>query len=141
MARSLSLPLTFHARPGAAPLGLVAGGILVAGGLAVRLLSLDNLGFSICSFKLWTGLPCPSCGSTRALGCLAHLDLAGAFAMNPLAALGAAGIALWAFLDLVMLPSRRSLALRIESSLHPLALRLLVAAVAVNWAYLIAAGR
>ncbi len=141
MARTIGLPLTLSAHPGATPVGLIAGGILAAGCLAVRLLSLDDLGFSICSFKLWTGLPCPSCGSTRALGCLAHFDLAGAFAMNPLATLTAAGIALWAFLDLVMVPSRRSLALRIEPSRHPLVLRCLLAALAVNWAYLFAAGR
>jgi len=140
MERTTSLPLTLSARP-AAPLGLIAGAALVAGGLAVRLLSLDNLGFSVCSLKLWTGLPCPTCGSTRALGCLAHLDVAGAFAMNPLATLAAGTVLLWALSDLVLLPARRSLSLAIAPSWHPFVLRLMVAALAVNWAYLIAAGR
>lgn len=141
MARTTSLPLTLGARHPGAPLGLIAGGALVAGGLAVRLLSLDDLGFSVCNFKLWTGFPCPSCGSTRALGCLAHLDLAGAFAMNPLATLAAAAVALWALLDLILLPARRSLSLGLNPSWTKPLLRLAVAAVAVNWVYLIAAGR
>jgi hypothetical protein len=141
MARTHGLPLTLAVRRPAAPLGLAVGGALVAGGLAVRLLSLDNLGFSICTFKLWTGLPCPSCGSTRALGCLAHLDVFGAFAMNPLATLAAAAIALWAAADLVLLPTGRSLALGRAPATHPWLLRILVGVLVLNWAYLIAAGR
>ncbi len=36
--------------------------------------------------SLWlTGLYCPGCGSLRAIHNLAHLDVAGAWAMNPLA--------------------------------------------------------
>jgi len=42
-----------------------------------------------CLFHSITGLPCPSCGSTRAAMALSHLDLASAFGMNPLAALAA----------------------------------------------------
>ena len=47
-----------------------------------------------CLFHAITGLPCPTCGATRAVLALCHLDLAGAAAMNPLAALGAAGFVL-----------------------------------------------
>ena len=37
-----------------------------------------------CPFATLTGLFCPGCGATRALHALLHLDVAGAFAMNPL---------------------------------------------------------
>lgn len=37
-----------------------------------------------CPFYSLTGLYCPGCGSTRCLHALAHLDLASAWAMNPL---------------------------------------------------------
>jgi hypothetical protein len=47
-----------------------------------------------CLFHTMTGLPCPTCGSTRAGLALSHLDLAGAAAMNPLATLTAAGFVL-----------------------------------------------
>ena len=37
-----------------------------------------------CPIHALTGLFCPGCGATRALHALAHFDLAGAMAMNPL---------------------------------------------------------
>lgn len=46
----------------------------------------DNL-FPPCIFKAITGYHCIGCGLTRALHALAHGDIAGAFAMNPLAML------------------------------------------------------
>lgn len=42
-----------------------------------------------CLFRELTGLPCPTCGATRAALALTRLDLAGAIAFNPLATLGA----------------------------------------------------
>ncbi len=41
-----------------------------------------------CPVKALAGWPCPACGSTRAALELARLDLAAAFAWNPLAAAG-----------------------------------------------------
>jgi len=38
----------------------------------------------LCPFKALTGLPCPGCGMTHAFLSLGRLDLAGAFAWNPL---------------------------------------------------------
>lgn len=37
-----------------------------------------------CLFRLVTGLLCPGCGNSRAALCLMRLDIAGAFAANPL---------------------------------------------------------
>lgn len=39
----------------------------------------------LCPFKALTGLPCPGCGMTHAFLALGRLDLAGAWAANPLA--------------------------------------------------------
>ena len=74
--------------------------------LAVALLHLDRLPFALCVFRGLTGLPCPTCGSTRAVGRLAALDLAGALAMNPLTTLAAAGVVGWAVADLVAAAER-----------------------------------
>jgi hypothetical protein len=42
-----------------------------------------------CLFRAVTGVPCPTCGGTRALLALARLDVPAALAWNPLVTLGA----------------------------------------------------
>lgn len=123
------------------PLGLVFAGAGVVAGAAVLLLRLDRLPFVFCTFKQLTGLPCPTCGGTRALGRLAALDLQGAFAMNPLAVTLAGVVALWAVSDLVLLPRRQSLRIEIRKDLAmPVRVTVLLVAL-LNWAYLVLAGR
>ena len=125
----------------APPLGAIFGGIGLLAAAAVSLLRLDRIPLTLCVFKGLTGLPCPTCGSTRALGRLFALDFEGAVAMNPLTTLVAVLVAAWALLDLVLLPRRRAVALEVGK---PLAFALRVGALVLflaNWIYLIAAGR
>src|SRR4029453_6926401 len=105
------------------------------------LLRLDRLPFTVCLFKALTGLPCPACGSTRAVAHLAHADVAGALAMNPLTTVAAVVVAAWAVADAVLLSRGRALDLEVESRLGNLMRVGFVAAVALNWAYLLLAGR
>jgi hypothetical protein len=134
-------PLRLVARPGAPPLGLVFGAIGLLGAAAVWLLRFDRLPLTLCLFKGLTGLPCPTCGSTRTLGRLVALDFAGALAMNPLATAGAAVVAAWALADLALLPGGRALGVevapRLARALRWGALVLFLA----NWAYLLTSGR
>ena len=129
------------ARPGATPLGAVflACGIILAA--AVGVLHLDHLPITFCAFKAMTGLPCMTCGTTRTLGRLFLLDLPGAVQMNPLAA--AVGLALvpWGLADLALLRRGCALALEVSPRLAPFVRVGAVTLLAVNWAYLIAAGR
>jgi hypothetical protein len=129
------------ARPGSPPLGLVFFGIGLLAAAAVGLLRLDRLPLTLCVFKGLTGLPCPTCGSTRTLGQLFALDVAGAWSQNPLATLGAVAVATWGLVDLALLPRRRAVGLeiapRLGRALRWGALGLFLA----NWIYLIAAGR
>jgi hypothetical protein len=129
------------ARSTAPPLGAIFGGIGLLAAAAVGLLRLDRIPLTLCVFKGLTGLPCPTCGSTRALGRLFALDFAGALGMNPFTTLVAVIVAAWAVADLALLPLRRALDVefpkRLGFALRVGALVLFLA----NWFYLIAAGR
>jgi Protein of unknown function (DUF2752) len=144
MAVDLSAPVPavrFEARRGAVPLGLIFGGMGLLGALAVGLLHLDNLGFSVCTLKTFTGIPCPTCGGTRAIGCLARLDLLGALRMNPLVAIVALSAIPWLVADLVLLLRGRALDVTISPRMASVLRVLTVAALGFNWLYLLLAGR
>ncbi|MEM6795579.1 MAG: DUF2752 domain-containing protein [Acidobacteriota bacterium] len=114
-------------------------------GAVLCLVALSPFGSAIagfmgaCPFKETTGVPCPSCGTSRAAMGLARLDVWGAFSAYPLPTLGWTFFVLgglwagaWTALgrDLPSLPRR----------LPRWALILVVAAMLGNWAYSIATG-
>lgn len=132
--------IRFVAAVGGPPLGVVFGAIGVLGCAAVGLLGLDHLGFPVCFFKLATGLPCPTCGSTRAFGRLFARDLGGALAVNPLATLLALAVVPWAIVDLLLLARGRSLGVRASPAAARVLRVTVLALVLANWIYLIAAG-
>jgi hypothetical protein len=93
-----------------------------------------------CAFHRLTGIPCPTCGTTRAAVAFFHGDVLGAFAANPLAAaaavlfVGGAVLApLWAALNGPMLEIGHPLPRWVRGAV--------VAVVAAGWDYLIAARR
>ncbi|HSD29228.1 MAG TPA: DUF2752 domain-containing protein [Vicinamibacteria bacterium] len=136
-----SPPVRMIARAGAPPLGAIFGGVGLVAAAAVWLLHLDRMPLTFCLFKGFTGLPCPTCGSTRALGHLFALDFTGALRMNPFTTLAAVVVAGWAAADLALLPRGQALGLEVSPRLA-FAFRVgaLVLFVA-NWVYLVAAGR
>jgi hypothetical protein len=89
-----------------------------------------------CPLKGITGLPCATCGMTRAFVRLAHGDPAGAVAASPLGALLALGAWTYAVADAVRvalgapLPVPSPRALRAATALG-------IAALLVNWAWLV----
>lgn len=118
---------------------------LLWGAVATSLVALSPLAprlapaLPACPFKSLTGLPCLTCGTTRAALALGRLDLGAAFAVSPLAAaawsvliLGglAAGIASLARFEVPEPPRRMPRAVRWA----------IVAAMLANWAYLIWTG-
>lgn len=129
------------ARAGATPLGAIflACGLVIAA--VVGVLHLDRLPVAFCAFKAVTGLPCMSCGTTRAFARLYSLDLPGAVAMNPLSAAVALALVPWGMADFALLPKGRAVALEVSPRLAPVVRVSAVALVFANWAYLIVAGR
>ena len=123
------------------PLGAIFLGLGTAAALAVAVLHLDRLPMLVCLFRAATGLPCLTCGATRALGELAGGNVPGAFAMNPLATLGAFALLPWGIGDLALMTRGRALSVEVAPPASR-ALRVLAAlAIIANWAYLVVAGR
>jgi hypothetical protein len=54
------------------------------GGAAVLAWAVTLPAVPLCTFKLWTGRPCPGCGMTRAFVSLAQGDLARSIVYHPL---------------------------------------------------------
>jgi hypothetical protein len=119
----------------------VFGACALAATAAVGLLHLDRLPFSLCVFKAVSGLPCLTCGTTRALGRLVRLDLVGALAMNPLATVGVLALVPWALADLALLPWGRAVSLDLSPAGARRARVTVVAVLVLNWAWLVAVGR
>ena len=118
---------------------LAGGGLLAM--LAVGVLHLDRLPLTACTFKAFTGLPCMTCGATRALGLLFQADFASAFAMNPLATVAMLAVVPWALADLALWPRGRALSLALAPGTAR-ALRIAaIGLMAANWVYLLAVGR
>ena len=69
--------------PGRIEFGIIYGGIALLSLAAARFLPVLNFA-PTCVFKGLTGVPCPTCGSTRAIVRFTHGDLAGSLLMNPL---------------------------------------------------------
>jgi hypothetical protein len=95
-------------------------------------------GLPQCPFHLVTGFPCATCGGTRALLALGRFDVGAAFSWNPLVA--GAGI-LFVISGVVALGA----AFAGGEVRAPRPTRLLraalAAAIAANWAFLVAVGR
>lgn len=95
---------------------------------------------STCPFRALTGIPCATCGMTRAFVRLAHGDLPGALSASPLGALAAG--ACWLFAAAAAL--RLALGLPWPEIRPRLARKLAVAgllALLANWAFLVVAER
>ena len=93
-----------------------------------------------CPFHAWTGLPCPGCGATRAVMALAGGDPVAALAWNPLATLGLIGGFVIAAAALPWVEARGPVPVLREGGLPVWARALAAAALAAQWAWLVAAG-
>ncbi|MBK8010488.1 MAG: DUF2752 domain-containing protein [Deltaproteobacteria bacterium] len=97
----------------------------------------------LCPFRQIFGIPCLTCGGTRAACALSRLELGLAFSMNPLVFLAFCAALMFALrVAWSTLTGRdpRDVDFRSDASRLALRVGVLLATVA-NWAYLIAVGR
>ena len=110
--------------------------------LAVGLLRLSAGFVPHCALKTWTGVPCVTCGGTRAIEALLHAQVASAFRLQPLLAGLAITTMVWigyAIAGALFGLSR----IRVQTTRREKILFVAGAAALVlaNWAYLIMDGR
>lgn len=123
--------------PECAPLGAIFGAVAIVALLGAAAWIEFGLPQPGCPLRALTGLPCPTCGSTRLVEALVAGDALGALRWNPLLFCAGALVALWALVSagsrLLGLPGRRIVLERREGRwLRGLA----AAAIALDWAYL-----
>jgi len=88
--------------PGQIEFGIIYGSIALLALLAARLVPIASIVPS-CAFKGLWGVPCPTCGSTRAVVHLSHGEIAAALAMNPVVALVIVFAVIFFFYSLIAL--------------------------------------
>jgi hypothetical protein len=113
----------------------LVGAVLLIGLLVA---ALHVCGVRVCLFHRFTGLPCLTCGGSRALAALLAGDFAGAFRVQPLVCvLAAAGLSGAAVRTLGLVVWRRKLSVKLPPAAGRLFAVLGAVLVACNWAYLV----
>lgn len=87
-----------------------------------------------CLFRAVSGIPCPTCGSTRCVATLARGDLAGAWLYNPFVC---TGLFLLAAYLLLRLGFGRTVSLGLTRRQRTIAWLVAAALFLANWAYVL----
>lgn len=116
-----------------------AAGLAFLPRLLPETLAAASAGLPACPVRSIAGLPCPTCGATRATLALAGLDLAAALAWNPLVTLAWLGSILGGITALALALLRRPLP-SLPRRLSPAARWTVLLVVAANWFYLLRQG-
>jgi hypothetical protein len=80
-------PMRFQWRPpipGGRDTELIWGSVLAASGLIAAFWLKLGLPTPLCPLHALSGMPCPTCGATRAVGALLHGEIGRAIILNPL---------------------------------------------------------
>ena len=106
----------------------------------------SNYYSTICPMKLIAGIPCVLCGGTRAVSAWTHGDFYAAFTLNPLAALLSVFMAAYLIYAAAVLIINKQWRIRFDPGALSVRTRVCIGGavlvgLALNWAYLITAGR
>ncbi len=113
---------------------------LTLAGTAYGLFRLHSLPMLLCPFKEMTGFPCPTCGSTRLVLSLFHLDLSDAFWWNPGLFLSGVVAGLWFGYGIVSQLIGKKIDLSLSKREGFWLRWALFCVFVINWLYLIVAG-
>ncbi len=119
-------------------LAFLWGGAALAGAAAAPFARTLAAGAPACLFHALTGVPCPTCGATRALLALARLDVPAALAWNPLVAVAAVVFLAGGLVALLRALGGKGVP---DGAPPRWAGGAAALAFAANWAFVIAAGR
>ncbi len=117
---------------------ILFGALAVAAVAGSAILDALGLTFGECPFAAIIGLPCPTCFTTRAFLALGRGDVAGAFAVQPLAVSTVILLVLWGIASAA--PALRTVSDRARALVRQgrrILLVALPALVALNWLYLV----
>ncbi|MDQ6654674.1 MAG: DUF2752 domain-containing protein [Verrucomicrobiota bacterium] len=131
-----------HLAPGELDHELIWLSVSVASAAAISSWLALHLPWPACVFRALTGLPCVTCGATRASYALLHGHASIAWRLNPLATLALGAVAVFDLYAAAVLLARLP---RVRIGFRSLADRravcaLLFAAALLNWAYLLRSG-
>ncbi len=96
--------------------------------------------FGKCAMKSTFGIPCMTCGSTRATLRLLHGDVLGAIAYQPMMMAVYLLVVLWGLTSLVLFAQNKRVKIRLSRTEDRIFKAVLIVVPLVNWAYLIAMG-
>ena len=115
--------------------------IVLAVGLVAGCVALAHVfGLTLCPLKRLLGVPCPTCGTTRAVVLLLRGDVCGAFALQPLAMAVAVLLAPALAVARVVVGGARLKRRFAALARRPLFWWIVVLAVLANWCHVIAQG-
>lgn len=123
--------------PGTIPVGALLMALLFALPMGAYLLEAGTLSFGTCAMKQVFGLPCLSCGSTRATLALLSGSLIDALRLQPLMISIYLTIAVWGLASFGTFLSDRKLILEMTSREDLIFKISLIGLPLLNWAYLI----
>lgn len=128
--------------PGSRDPELIWGSILLLAALLATAWLFSGIATPRCLLHAATGIPCPTCGMTRAIWHLMHGEIGRAFLLNPLMTAALLGAALYVCYAAVVVIGRLR-RLRLEALTKTEANLVRIAAIgllAANWLYLIGRG-